>query len=89
MIQNKTDFMSNPIQEFKTQVTSLQEVDIGDFRRRLSLYISRLEEKLPYKQPITTVIEKMKHTVLYEPHQSSEDIRKSILQKISDLAQLL
>lgn len=77
--------MPQPIQEFESQINSLQEVDIGDFRRRLTLYINRLQEELPQKPSITKTIEEMKHAVLYEPHLDIENIRESILQKIKNL----
>ena len=34
------------IKHFKEHVTTLQEVDIGDFRRRMVLYINRLGEEI-------------------------------------------
>ena len=80
------------IEEFKNKVSDLQEVDIGDFRRRLSLYIDRLDEDLETAEgageklpsPFSAdkkeeLILKMKNITLYENHSDMEVIREKIL----------
>ena len=73
----------NPcIAEFKKKITYLQEVDIGDFRRRLTMYINRLGEELPdnYQQ----TVKEMKNLVLYTGPNDSEELRESLLKKTLD-----
>ena len=80
------------IEEFKNKVSDLQEVDIGDFRRRLSLYIDRLDEDLETAEgageklpsPFSSdkkeeLLLKMKNITLYENHSDMEVIREKIL----------
>jgi len=71
--------MDRHIKEFTDKVTYLQEVDIGDFRRRLTLYINRLSEELPdnYQQ----TIKEMRKLVLYTGPNDSEELRESLLKK--------
>ena len=83
------------IKEFKTQVEDLQEVDIGDFRRRLSLYIDRLEEDLDTAEkageklspPFASegrkqFLSKMKDAALYENLEGIEAIRQNVLNEL-------
>ena len=74
--------MKEQIQEFQNKVENLQEVNIGDFRRRLDLYINRLDEDLGSKEEIKNFIRSLKNEALYK-HQEIEDIREEVLQKIS------
>ncbi len=68
--------------EFKEKITSLQEVDRGDFRRRLTLYINRFSEELPdHSQKI---IKEMKSLVLYTGPNNSEELREALLKKLLD-----
>ena len=64
-----TFFSMDPrVLEFKEKITSLQEVDRGDFRRRLTLYINRFSEELPdHSQKI--IKEMKKPCSLYRPQQ--------------------
>ena len=86
---------NNLIKEFKTKVEDLQEVDIGDFRRRLSLYIDRLEEDLDtaelagekFPPPFSSemrkqFLSKMKDAALYENLEGIEEIRQSVLDEL-------
>lgn len=75
------------IDELKDKVQNLQEVDIGDFRRRLSMYIYRFTEELDpsiHSQQIKSLND-MKDIVLYENLQDIEDIRQSVLDEIENI----
>ena len=73
----------NPlVAEFKEKVTYLQEVDRGDFRRRLTLYINRLSEELPHNYH--KHIKDMKNLVLYTGPNDSEELREALLKKLLD-----
>ena len=74
--------MDRDIKEFKDKVTCLQEVDIGDFRRRLTVYINRLSEELPDNYQKT--VKEMRDLVLYTGPNDSEDLRESLLKKTLD-----
>jgi len=74
--------MKKQIQDFQEKVQNLQEVDVGDFRRRLDLYINRLKEDITLSKELQELIQSMKHETLYE-HSEIEDIREAVLQKIS------
>ncbi len=65
------------VEEFKNQIQSLQEVDIGDFRRKIILYINRLHEATGEKYSKT--IHEMKKTVLYNSLTDSEEILEQLL----------
>ncbi len=77
--------MNKQIKEFQNKITTLQEVDIGDFRRRLILYINRLEEDLEAKGSVKKILDEMKKITLYEIHQDLEEIRESVLQQVSNI----
>ena len=69
----------NATKQFKEQVNALQEVDIGDFRRRLILYINRLAENIK----ADALIKEIKSIVLYESCTDMEEIREKILHTVS------
>ena len=72
----------NPlIQEFINKVTTLQEVDIGDFRRRLSLYITRLEEDLQAQGKIKSTLNEIQYIALYKHYSDIESLRNTVLEK--------
>ena len=75
-------FMNSLIMEFKEKAAHLQEVDRGDFRRRLTLYINRLGEELPHNYH--KHIEGMKNLVLYTGPNDSEELREALLKKLLD-----
>lgn len=70
------------IAEFKEKAVHLQEVDRGDFRRRLTLYINRLSEELPHNSQKT--VKEMKNLVLYNGPNDSEELREALLKKLLD-----
>ena len=71
------------IEKFKEQIQSLEEVDIGDFRRRAILYINRFHEQT--NEQYLDVIEKMKKVTLYDNLTDSEEIRENLLLIIDNL----
>ena len=73
-------FMNLLITEFKEKVAHLQEVDRGDFRRRLTLYINRLSEELPHSDHKR--ITELKNLVLYTGPNDSEELRGALLKKL-------
>ena len=68
----------NAIKHFKEQIIALQEVDIGDFKRRMILYINRLGEEINNED----AIQEIKSVVLYEDLTDMEEIREKVLNKI-------
>ncbi len=74
--------MNPHIAEFKEKVIYLQEVDMGDFRRRLTVYINRLSEELPDNSQ--KIVKEMKNLVLYTGSNDPEELRESLLKKILD-----
>ena len=75
----------NLINEFKEKVQNLQEVDIGDFRRRLSVYIYRLNEDLSTNDPKKKQsLNQMKNIALYEDYRDIEEIRQLIVNEIKN-----
>lgn len=74
--------MDGLIGEFKDKVTHLQEVDRGDFRRRLVVYINRLGEELPDNHQ--QHVKEMRNLVLYTGPNDSEELRECLLKKTLD-----
>ena len=74
--------MDSRLVELKEKISSLQEVDRGDFRRRLTVYINRLSEELPDHSQKT--LREMKSLVLYTGPVDSEELRESLLKKLLD-----
>lgn len=70
------------IADFKEKVIHLQEVDRGDFRRRLTLYINRLSEELSHNDQ--EQVKDMKNLVLYTGPNDSEELREALLKKLLD-----
>ena len=71
-------------EEFKNKIQSLHEVDIGDFRRKTTLYINRLHEATGEQYPKT--IEEMKKTVLYSGLTDSEEILEQLLYTVKNIS---
>lgn len=59
----------NAITEFESKVTHLYEAEYGDFKRKLGLYITRLEQDMG--QQLTgqgrIQIDELKHQLIYSP----------------------
>jgi hypothetical protein len=57
----------------------LYEPEYGDFKRKVGLYIERLEEAYPDKQA-AKVLADIKTTVIYNPNGDIEKTRRQVLQ---------
>lgn len=78
----------NNVKEFIDKVQWLNEVDYGDFKRKVGLYINRLDEAYPKgqrSQKVDNVIATMKDRTLYHSEGDIEDTRF----KVVELAKLL
>lgn len=86
MSENKTGDAQTVLQ-FMEQVRWLYEPEYGDFKRKVGLYIQRLEETAPSLKDGTSrkVLENMKTAVLYDPNGDIESTRRKILQLASQL----
>lgn len=75
------------VQQFIDQVRWLYEPEFGDFKRKLGLYIQRLEEAHPSikKGDGGKVIENMKTTVVYNPNGDIEATRREVIQLAAQL----
>jgi hypothetical protein len=73
--------------KFIDQVRWLYEPEFGDFKRKLGLYIQRLEEASPAlkKGQARKVIENMKTAALFDASGDIESTRRKILQLAHEL----
>jgi hypothetical protein len=70
---------SEQVSEFIKRVENLYEVEYGDFKRKVGLYINRLEQD--FKDPQSRqVIQEMRQVVLYGNHPDIETAREKTLQ---------
>ena len=70
------------VQNFIEQVRWLYEPEYGDFKRKLGLYIQRLEEANPTltKGANAKLLANMKQSVVYSPSGDIEATRKEVIQ---------
>lgn len=75
------------VKKFIDQVRWLYEPEFGDFKRKLGLYIERLEQTHPElaKGHNKSVMETMKSTVIYNPNGDIERTRREVIQMASQL----
>ncbi|MBX3022987.1 MAG: hypothetical protein KF799_15030 [Bdellovibrionales bacterium] len=75
------------VQQFIDQVRWLYEPEFGDFKRKLNLYIQRLEEAHPSFKAGKggKVLENMKTTVVYNPNGDMEATRREVIQLAAEL----
>jgi len=75
------------VKNFIDQVRWLYEPEFGDFKRKLGLYIERLEESHPElaKGSSRKVMANMKTAVMYNPNGDIELTRRQILQMAHEL----
>jgi hypothetical protein len=70
---------SEQVSEFIKRVESLYEVEYGDFKRKVGLYINRLEQE--FRDPQSRqIIQEMRQHVLYSPTADIETAREKTLQ---------
>ena len=72
--------------EFKNKIQSLQEVNIGDFRRKISLYINRLSESDEGLRHPKTMIQ-MKNTVLYSGLTDADEILEQLMEQTKNISE--
>ena len=86
MSENKTGD-AQMILQFIDQIRWLYEPEYGDFKRKVGLYIQRLEEAVPSLQNGTSgrVLESMKTAVLFDPNGDIESTRRKVLQLANQL----
>lgn len=67
-VSDKNASLKNSIDKFKQYLNQLHEIEYGDFKRKLSLYIMRLEESLPSDDILSKrVIATMRERIIYSP----------------------
>lgn len=82
--------MNPAVKKFLEQVHWLHEAEYGDFKRKVGLYIERLEEANPELQKGLgqRVMAEMKTQVLYNPSGDIESTRRQIMQLANELSVL-
>lgn len=77
------------VKEFYDKVNWLNEIEFGDFKRKVGLYINRLEDNLKTQNPeAKKLLSKIKDAVVYNPSGEIEATRMKALelsQKLIDL----
>lgn len=62
------DSQVRSLDKFKQYVTQLHEIEYGDFKRKLSLYVMRLEESLPAQDILAQrVVATIRDRIIYNP----------------------
>lgn len=70
--------MNPQVTEFIKRLENLYEVEYGDFKRKVGLYINRLEQGVTGPQS-KSVINEMRNTVLYGPIADIEIVREKTI----------
>lgn len=83
-MSSKAHSEQESVQQFIDQVRWLYEPEFGDFKRKLGLYIQRLEEAHPSFKG-GKVLENMKTTVVYNPNGDIEATRREVIQLAAEL----
>jgi hypothetical protein len=75
------------VKKFIDQVRWLYEPEFGDFKRKVGLYIERLEEAYPdlASGQSKKVLASMKSTVIYNPSGDIEGTRRQVIQMAHEL----
>jgi hypothetical protein len=75
------------LRQFIDQVRWLYEPEFGDFKRKVGLYIQRLEEANPSlkKGRAKEVLSDMRSTVVYTPNGDIETTRRQLLRMAQEL----
>lgn len=75
------------VRQFIDQVRWLVEPEYGDFKRKIGLYIQRLEEAHPTLKtgPAKKVLSDMRTTVVYNPNGDIEATRRQVLLMAQEL----
>lgn len=75
---------SSMIREFIKKVESLHEVEYGDFKRKVGQYVNRLEQRLSGPEA-RSIIERIRHVVVYDPPNDILVAREETLQLAEQL----
>ena len=75
------------LKQFIDQIRWLYEPEYGDFKRKVGLYIERLEQAHPTlaSGAAKRVIANMKSTVIYNPNGNIEVTRRQVIQMAHEL----
>lgn len=75
------------VRQFIDQVRWLYEAEFGDFKRKIGLYIQRLEEAHPSLKSgrAKEVLTQMRNTVVYSPNGDIEATRRQVLKMAYEL----
>ena len=75
------------VRQFIEQVRWLYEPEFGDFKRKIGLYIQRLEETNPHLKsgPSKNVLGEMRTAVMYNPSGDIEATRREVLKMANQL----
>ena len=70
----------NAVAEFEAKVSGLYEAEYGDFKRKLGLYITRLEQDLGQQlnQSSRAQIDQLKHQLIYSPETTNIEQARSL-----------
>lgn len=84
---NESTNEQEALKNFIDQVRWLYEAEYGDFKRKVGLYLERLEQTLPESSQGRTkpVIEEIKSKVIFSPSGDIESTRRQIIQKMHEL----
>ena len=75
------------VKQFIDQIRWLYEPEFGDFKRKVNLYIQRLEESQPAVKSGAgqSVLTNMKNIVVYSPNGDIETTRRELIQLAAQL----
>lgn len=73
---------SQALKDFIQQVRWLYEPEFGDFKRKVGLYLERLEQSAPTlgKGPSAKILNSMKTMAVYSPNGDIESTRQQLLE---------
>lgn len=77
----------NIVEDFIQKVQWIHEVDYGDFKRKLGLYINRMEDSLSAagKPALLAQIEQLRVKVIYNASGNIEDTRDLVLELAEEM----
>ena len=69
------------VSEFVYKVENLHEIEYGDFKRKLSNYILRLEQGLNSKDPqVKSILRSLRNKIIFNPNGDIESSRADALE---------
>lgn len=73
------------VQDFINRVRYLHEPDFGDFKRKVGLYLSSLQQELKTSPEAVRVIRHLQDKVIYNPNGNVEATRRLVLSAATQL----